>query len=139
MSPTKGGIFDATVISSYILRATPSAAGPLCDWPTVGLHDRQDLQNWQDLKTCCCSFSSWGHIFETSGHHFCLFLRLRVIIFAIQGSTGPAKRIHKDPGFDFHRFLTDFGIFFRSCFGAVGSLLRDLRDTNSSIGFQVAF
>ena len=67
------------------------------------------------------------------------FFRLWIIIFAIQGPTGPAKRIHKDPGFDFHRFLMDFGTLFRICFGAVGSLLRDLRDTNSSIGFQVAF
>ena len=67
------------------------------------------------------------------------FFRLWIIIFAIQGPTGPAKRIHKDPGFDFHRFLMDFGTLFRICFGAVGSLLRDLRDTNSSIGFQGAF
>ena len=63
----------------------------------------------------------------------------QVIIFAIQGSPGSAKRIHKDPGLDFHRFLMDLGIPFRTCFGAVDSLFRDLRDTNSSIGFQAAF
>ena len=67
------------------------------------------------------------------------FLGPQVIIFAIQGSPGSAKRIHKDPGLDFHRFLMDLGTLFRTCFGAVGSLFRDLRDTNSSIGFQVAF
>ena len=77
--------------------------------------------------------------FQLNVHPGDSFLRLQVTIFAIQGSTGPAKRIHKDPGFDFHRFLIDFGTLFRTCFGAVGSLLRDLRDTNSSIGFQVAF
>ena len=78
-------------------------------------------------------------VFQMIFHPGGTFLRPQVVIFAIQGSTGPAKRIHKDPGFDFHRFLMDFGIFFRSCFGAVRSLLRDLRDTNSSIGFQAAF
>ena len=78
-------------------------------------------------------------VFQLIFHPGDSFFRLWVTIFAIQGSTGPAKRIHKDPGFDFHRFLMDFGTLFRICFGAVGSLLRDLRDTNSSIGFQVAF
>ena len=77
----------------YILRATPPAAGPLCDEPTVELHDRQDLQNWQDLKICCCvaktdaildlkcvllTLFSW---FFTLGTHFLdsgsLFLRSR--------------------------------------------------------------
>ena len=67
------------------------------------------------------------------------FLGPQVIIFAIQGSQGSAKRIHKAPGLDSHRFLMDLGTGFRTCFGAVGSLFRDLRDTNSSIGFQVAF
>ena len=67
------------------------------------------------------------------------FLGPQIIIFAIQGSPGSAKRVHKDPGLDFHRFLMDLGTLFRTCFGAVGSLFRDLRDTNSSIGFQAAF
>ena len=67
------------------------------------------------------------------------FLGPQVIIFAIQGSQGSAKRMHKAPGLDFHRFLMDLGTLFRTCFGAVGSLFRDLRDTSSSIGFQVAF
>ena len=67
------------------------------------------------------------------------FVGPQVIIFAIQGSPGSAKRIHRDPGLDFHRFFMDLGTLFRTCFEAVGSLFRDLRDTNSSIGFQVAF
>ena len=67
------------------------------------------------------------------------FLGPQVIIFAIQGSPGSAKRIHRDPGLDFHRFFMDLGTLFRTCFEAVGSLFRDLRDTNSSIGFQIAF
>ena len=35
------------------------AAGPFCDQSTVELHDWQDLQNWQDWKTCCC-ITKWN-------------------------------------------------------------------------------
>ena len=92
-------------------------------------------KNRCDFRSEMCSVDVFQLIFHPGDS----FLGPQVIIFAIQGSPGPAKRIHKDPGFDFHRFLTDLGTLFRTCFGAGGSFFRVLRDTSSSIGFQVAF
>ena len=95
------------------------------------LHYRRQCNFRSDMLSLLC--------FELIFHPLESLLAPRVTIFAVQGSPGSAKETHEDPGLDFHRFSMDLETLLGTCFGAAGSLFRDLRETKFRIGFQVAF